>query len=255
MLDSLCVDAEGNVIVATLVTAASPRSRRTAGEITHTPLPDVVVTRNACFAGPGLRSLYVTLSGLGKLVAIDNWPTQGCGSTSRHRSVVIPRDPGLSGSRTRWRMLAVLGRAQSLFSAPSPQPPAPDFNPESPAPGPGFIASLEQFQHGRRHRLGPFARHEVADAGNHPARDQRRRTPPARPADASLRRRRHAIFGAVQRDRRRQDFRAPRQLFFHRRVARLAGRIADAGGGTNESPRRRNQDCRTTRRFDRMSRR
>jgi gluconolactonase len=76
MLDSLCVDAEGNVIVATLmhggVTSISPDGRT----LDHTPLPDLVVT-NACFAGPGLRSLYVTLSGAGKLVAIDNWPTQG----------------------------------------------------------------------------------------------------------------------------------------------------------------------------------
>ena len=76
MLDSLCVDAEGNVIVATLlhggVTSISPDGQK----IEHTPLPDVVVT-NACFAGPGLRSLYITLSGLGKLVAIDDWPTEG----------------------------------------------------------------------------------------------------------------------------------------------------------------------------------
>jgi gluconolactonase len=76
MLDSMCVDAEGNVIVATLfhggVTSISPDGRN----IVHTPLPDVVVT-NACFAGPGLRSLYITLSGAGKLVAIDDWPTEG----------------------------------------------------------------------------------------------------------------------------------------------------------------------------------
>ncbi len=76
MLDSLCVDGDGNVIVATLVhggvTSISPDGVR----LTHTPLPDFLVT-NACFGGPGLRTLYVTLSGTGKLVAIDNWPTPG----------------------------------------------------------------------------------------------------------------------------------------------------------------------------------
>ena len=67
---------ECNVIVATLVhggvTSISPDGTR----IQHTPLPDVLVT-NACFGGPDLRTLYVTLSGTGKLVAIDNWPTTG----------------------------------------------------------------------------------------------------------------------------------------------------------------------------------
>ncbi|MBI2766369.1 MAG: SMP-30/gluconolactonase/LRE family protein [Chloroflexi bacterium] len=76
MLDSMCVDSEGNVIVATLVhggvTSISPDGKR----IQHTPLPDVLVT-NACFGGPDLGTLYVTMSTTGKLVAFDNWPTKG----------------------------------------------------------------------------------------------------------------------------------------------------------------------------------
>ena len=76
MLDSLCVDAEGDVLVATLVhggiTSISPDGAR----LTHTPVPDTLTT-NCCFAGPGLGTLYVTASTIGQLVAFDNWPTKG----------------------------------------------------------------------------------------------------------------------------------------------------------------------------------
>ncbi|HJP40825.1 MAG TPA: SMP-30/gluconolactonase/LRE family protein [Dehalococcoidia bacterium] len=76
MLDSLCVDAEGNVIVATLmnggVTSISPDGSR----VEHTALPDALTT-NACFGGPDLGTLYVTLSTTGQLVAFDDWPTKG----------------------------------------------------------------------------------------------------------------------------------------------------------------------------------
>jgi gluconolactonase len=74
--DSMCVDAEGNVIVATIVnggvTSISPDGTR----VEHTPCPDPLTT-NACFGGPELRTLYVTLSTRGELVAFDNWPTPG----------------------------------------------------------------------------------------------------------------------------------------------------------------------------------
>jgi gluconolactonase len=76
MLDSLCVDGDGNVIVATLFHGGVTSISADGQTIVHTPLPDAVVT-NACFAGPDLRSLYVTLSGRGQLVAIDDWPTRG----------------------------------------------------------------------------------------------------------------------------------------------------------------------------------
>lgn len=74
--DSLCVDAQGNVIVATLgsggVTVVSPE-----GEIiAHVPLDDPMTT-NACFGGPELRTLFVTAGSTGRLVAFDGWPVPG----------------------------------------------------------------------------------------------------------------------------------------------------------------------------------
>jgi gluconolactonase len=67
MLDSLAVDAAGNVCVATLInggiTVLSP-----AGEIlSHFPTGDPLTT-NICFGGPDLRTAYITLSGSGRLV-------------------------------------------------------------------------------------------------------------------------------------------------------------------------------------------
>ncbi len=73
--DSLAVDALGNVCVATLIeggiTVVSPDGRYVA----HVPMPDLYTT-NICFGGPDLRTAYVTLSGTGKLVAVD-WPVPG----------------------------------------------------------------------------------------------------------------------------------------------------------------------------------
>lgn len=74
--DSLCVDAQGNVIVATLgiggVTVVSPE-----GEIVaHVPVHDPMTT-NACFGGPELRTLFVTAGSTGRLVAFDAWPVPG----------------------------------------------------------------------------------------------------------------------------------------------------------------------------------
>jgi len=74
--DSMAVDALGNLYVATLlhggITIVSPD-----GSICrHLPLPDRYPT-NVCFGGPDLRTLYVTLSGGGKLIAFDDWPVPG----------------------------------------------------------------------------------------------------------------------------------------------------------------------------------
>jgi gluconolactonase len=74
--DSMAVDAFGNLHVATLIrggiSVVSPDGRR----VHHVPLPDRMVT-NLCFGGRDLRTVYVTLSGSGRLVAIDGWPTPG----------------------------------------------------------------------------------------------------------------------------------------------------------------------------------
>lgn len=76
MCDSLVVDGEGNVIVATLLNGGVTSFSPDGSKVTHTPCPDLLTT-NACFGGPGLRTLYVTLSTTGKLIAFDNWPTAG----------------------------------------------------------------------------------------------------------------------------------------------------------------------------------
>jgi gluconolactonase len=75
MFDSLAVDGEGWICVATLgfapgITAFSPDG----SQAEHTPLADPLTT-NICF-GPDGRTVYATLSGTGQLVAFD-WPRPG----------------------------------------------------------------------------------------------------------------------------------------------------------------------------------
>lgn len=75
LFDSLAVDAEGNICVATLfnggITVIAPDGRR----IEHVPMPDLYTT-NICFGGPELRTAFMTLSLSGRLVAVD-WPRRG----------------------------------------------------------------------------------------------------------------------------------------------------------------------------------
>lgn len=75
LLDSLAVDGEGYVCVATLVnggiTAISPDGQ----SVQHAALPDGAVT-NICFGGDDLGTAFVTLSSTGKLVSFD-WPRKG----------------------------------------------------------------------------------------------------------------------------------------------------------------------------------
>jgi gluconolactonase len=73
LLDSLAVDGEGNVCVATLITVVSP-----SGElVAQHPVPqyDVFVT-NICFGGDGYRTAYVTSSGHGLLYSMP-WANDG----------------------------------------------------------------------------------------------------------------------------------------------------------------------------------
>jgi gluconolactonase len=73
--DSMAVDGAGNICVATLlnggITVFSPDGKSWK----HMPMPDVYTT-NICFGGPDLRTAYVTLSGVGKLVAFE-WERPG----------------------------------------------------------------------------------------------------------------------------------------------------------------------------------
>lgn len=76
-LDSLAVDADGNVCVATLVTGGisvlAPDG--TLLDVVEPPEYDVYVT-NICFGGADLRTAYITSSGRGKLYAT-RWPRPG----------------------------------------------------------------------------------------------------------------------------------------------------------------------------------
>ncbi|MCW3475160.1 SMP-30/gluconolactonase/LRE family protein [Limobrevibacterium gyesilva] len=80
MLDSLKVDANGNICVATLITGAVTVIAPDGRVLRVQKFPDPSTT-NICFGGPDLRTAYVTLSGTGKLVALDwvdrDWPVPG----------------------------------------------------------------------------------------------------------------------------------------------------------------------------------
>lgn len=70
LLDSLAVDSAGNVCVATLInggiTVISPDGK----SVEHISMPDPLTT-NICFGGKDLRTAYLTLSGTGRLVAME----------------------------------------------------------------------------------------------------------------------------------------------------------------------------------------
>ncbi|NND73889.1 MAG: SMP-30/gluconolactonase/LRE family protein [Ilumatobacter sp.] len=75
LLDSLAVDGDGWVCVATLanggITAISPDG----SQVEHHATGDLITT-NICFGGDDMRTAYLTLSGTGRLVAT-HWPRQG----------------------------------------------------------------------------------------------------------------------------------------------------------------------------------
>ncbi|GLZ47065.1 hypothetical protein Acsp06_32500 [Actinomycetospora sp. NBRC 106375] len=76
-LDSLAVDGEGNVCVATLMTGAVSVVAPDGTLLRQVPVPehDPYVT-NICFAGSGSRTAWVTSSGRGVLYATE-WDTAG----------------------------------------------------------------------------------------------------------------------------------------------------------------------------------
>jgi gluconolactonase len=75
MFDSLAVDAEGHVCVATLITGAVSDIAPDGSSVDQYMLPDMMVT-NVCFGGPGRRTAFATLSMGGTLVSFD-WPRPG----------------------------------------------------------------------------------------------------------------------------------------------------------------------------------
>jgi gluconolactonase len=68
LFDSLAIDSEGNVCVATIVNGGITSISPDGETITHFATPDLLTT-NICFGGADLRTAFITLSGTGKLVS------------------------------------------------------------------------------------------------------------------------------------------------------------------------------------------
>lgn len=75
--DSLALDAQGNVCVATLVNGGITMVSPDGARVEHVPMPDRYTT-NICFGGEELRTAFITLSMSGRLVAAE-WPGPGLG--------------------------------------------------------------------------------------------------------------------------------------------------------------------------------
>lgn len=73
--DSLAVDADGNICVATVMGGAISEISPTGELLRSLPFPDRFVT-NICFAGPDMRTAFVTLSSRGEVVMLP-WPQRG----------------------------------------------------------------------------------------------------------------------------------------------------------------------------------
>ena len=75
LLDSLAVDGEGNVCVATLVNGGVTVIAAD-GHVREFIATDDRLTTNVCFGGIDLRTAYITLSSTGRLVSM-KWPYKG----------------------------------------------------------------------------------------------------------------------------------------------------------------------------------
>ncbi len=75
MFDSLAVDGDGNVCVATLITGGITIHSPDGQHAELVPMPDALTT-NICFGGEDLRTAFITLSTTGKLVSCQ-WQTPG----------------------------------------------------------------------------------------------------------------------------------------------------------------------------------
>ena len=74
LLDSLAVEAGGNVCSATIFNGGITVFRPDGG-FEHIACPDIMTT-NVCFGGPDMRDAYITLSGTGRLIRM-RWPRPG----------------------------------------------------------------------------------------------------------------------------------------------------------------------------------
>ena len=75
LLDSLAVDADGNVCVATLVNGGITVIS-TFGEVLEHVATGDPLTTNICFGGADGRTAYITCSGTGRLLTA-SWPRPG----------------------------------------------------------------------------------------------------------------------------------------------------------------------------------
>lgn len=73
--DSMAVEANGNICVASLVHGGISVFSPQGGLVEFYEAPEGYCT-NICFGGPDMQTAYITLSGYGRLVAVD-WPRPG----------------------------------------------------------------------------------------------------------------------------------------------------------------------------------
>jgi gluconolactonase len=74
--EGLAVDAEANVLTATVVNGGVTTFSSQGHQIEHVSTGDPFTT-NMCFGGADRRTLFVTLGGSGRLIAYDAWPSRG----------------------------------------------------------------------------------------------------------------------------------------------------------------------------------
>ena len=75
LFDSLAIDAEGNVSVATIQTGGISTFTPDGEELEFFAVDDPLCT-NICFGGADMKTAFITLSGTGKLIRAD-WPRPG----------------------------------------------------------------------------------------------------------------------------------------------------------------------------------
>ena len=75
LFDSLAVDGDGNICVATIINGGITVIAPNGDMLPHIPVDDRITT-NICFGGPGYQTAYVTASSTGRLLSMP-WPYKG----------------------------------------------------------------------------------------------------------------------------------------------------------------------------------
>ncbi len=75
LYDSLAIDAEGNIVVASLINGGI-RTISPQGKMVDFYKTSELFTTNICFGGKDMKTAYLTLSGTGRVVKL-NWPRAG----------------------------------------------------------------------------------------------------------------------------------------------------------------------------------